>query len=72
MTYELWEEMVQERSQLMDVSNDIKMIGKESYYYFLPLIIHLQNDSWPLHMKLGRAKQGNPTDMNVLMLGCEA
>ena len=30
VTYELWEEMVQERSQLMDVSNDIKMIGKGS------------------------------------------
>ena len=30
VAYELWEEMVQERSQLMDVSNDIKMIGKGS------------------------------------------
>ena len=28
VTYALWEEMIQERSQLMDVSNDIKMIGK--------------------------------------------
>ena len=28
MTYTDWEEMVQERSQLMDVSSDIKMIGE--------------------------------------------
>ena len=33
VAYELWEEMVQERSQLMDVSNDIKMIGKRSESY---------------------------------------
>ena len=28
MTYTDWEEMVQERSQLVDVSSDIKMIGE--------------------------------------------
>ena len=28
LTHALWEEMVRERAQLMDVSNDIKMIGK--------------------------------------------
>ena len=28
LTHAVWEQMVQERAQLMDASNDIKMIGK--------------------------------------------
>ena len=31
LNYRLWEEMVEERNELMDVSNDIKIIGKQDF-----------------------------------------
>ena len=31
LNYQLWEEMVAERNELMDVSNDIKIIGKINF-----------------------------------------
>ena len=32
LNYQLWEEMVEERNELMDVSNDIKIIGKKTLF----------------------------------------
>ena len=42
LTHALWEEMVRERAQLMDVSNDIKMIGNP----FLKSLATVLNLPW--------------------------